>query len=136
MTYEMSYLSLVATMTGLMWIPYILDRIVVWGLLDAVGYPVAPKAQSAWAERMKKAHMNAIENLAVFTALVVVAHAAGISNTVTAVSCVVFFWARLIHWVAYVFAVPWVRTLAFTVGWAAQMAIAFQVIPAGLDHFH
>ena len=73
MTDELFYLLLVTVLTGLIWIPYILDRIAVWGLADTVGYPENPKPQSAWARRLIKAHANAIENLVVFAALVLVA---------------------------------------------------------------
>src|SRR5689334_16852332 len=110
---ELLYLVIVSVFTGLMWIPYILDRIAVWGLGDAVGYPLDPKPQSAWAVRMKKAHANAVENLVVFAALVLAAQAVGLSNSVTATACMIYFWARVVHFLAYTFALPWVRTLGF-----------------------
>jgi uncharacterized MAPEG superfamily protein len=125
---ELFYLALVTALTGLLWVPYILDRLAVRGLGDAVGYPENPKPQSPWARRLMKAHANAVENLAVFATLVLVAHAAGISNGTTALACVVYFWARVVHALGYTFAVPWVRTLAFTVGFFAQAAIAWQLL--------
>ena len=125
---ELFYLALVAALTGLLWVPYILDRIAKWGLLPAVGYPQNPPPQSPWAQRLMRAHSNAIENLAVFAALVLVAHAAGISNGAIATASMVYFWARLVHLLAYTFAIPWVRTLAFTVGFFAQAVIAWQVL--------
>ena len=125
---ELLYLALISALTGLLWVPYILDRIAVGGLADAVGYPAAPKPQSAWAVRLIKAHRNAVENLVVFAALVLVANAAGISNGVIAGAAIVYFWARIVHAVAYAFGVPWVRTLAFTVGFVAQAAIAWQIL--------
>jgi uncharacterized MAPEG superfamily protein len=125
---ELLYLVWVTVLTGVLWIPYILDRIVVWGLADTVGYPENPKPQSPWARRLMKAHINAVENLVVFAALVLAAHAAGVSNRVTAAACVVYFWARVVHLAAYAFAVPWVRTLAFTVGFLSQAALAWQLL--------
>jgi uncharacterized MAPEG superfamily protein len=125
---ELVYLTLVTALTGLMWVPYILDRIAVWGLTDTIGYPDNPKPQSPWARRLMKAHVNAVENLVVFAALVLAAYAAGITNGVTAGSCIVYFWARLVHPLAYTFAVPWVRTLAFTVGFFSQAALAWQLL--------
>jgi uncharacterized MAPEG superfamily protein len=124
---ELFYLALAATLTALIWVPYILDRIMVGGLMDAVGYPATPKPQSAWAQRMMKAHYNSIENLAVFAALVLVANAAGISNAAIGTAAMLYFWARVVHLLAYTFAVPWVRTLAFAVGWVAQMVVAWQI---------
>ena len=125
---ELLYLVWVTALTGVIWIPYILNRIAVWGLADTVGYPENPKPQSTWAKRLMKAHVNAIENLVIFAALVLTAHAAGVSNAITAGACVVYFWARVVHLAAYAFAVPWVRTLAFTAGFFAQAAIAWQLL--------
>ena len=125
---ELLYLVAVTVLTGVIWIPYILDRIAVQGLAETVGYPENRKPQSPWARRMMKAHDNAVENLVVFAALVLGAHAAGISNGVTAMGCVVYFWARLVHLLAYTFAVPWIRTLAFAVGFFSQAAIAWQIL--------
>lgn len=125
---ELFYLTLVTAFTGLLWLPYILDRIAVRGVIDAVGYPENPKPQSAWAQRLMKAHANAVENLAVFATLVLVAHALGVSNAAIATASMVYFWARVIHAAAYTFAVPWVRTLAFAAGFFAQAAIAWQLL--------
>ena len=125
---ELFYLALVAALTSLLWIPYILDRIVKWGLLPAVGYPANPPAQSAWAQRLMRAHSNAVENLAVFATLVLVANALGITGGAVATASVLYFWARVVHVLAYTFAVPWVRTLAFVAGFLAQAMVALQIL--------
>jgi len=125
---ELLYLVWVTVLTGVMWIPYILDRIAVWGLTEAVGYPENPKPQSAWARRMMKAHVNAVENLVIFATLVLAAQVLNVTNNVTATACVVYFWARVVHLGAYTLGVPWVRTLAFAVGFCAQAAIAWQLV--------
>ncbi len=128
MTVELKYLTLVTAFTALMWIPYILNMIMVRGLLDAVGYPEHPKPMAPWATRMEKAHYNAVENLVVFAALVLIAHVAGIKSGAIATACVIYFWARIIHFVAYTFRIPWVRTLAFVVGFGCQAAVAWQLL--------
>jgi len=125
---ELMYLVWVTVLTALIWIPYILDRVMVWGLPDTVGYPENPKPQSPWARRMMKAHDNAIENLVVFAALVLVAQDLGISNEATVIACAAYFWARVVHVLAYTFKVPWVRTIAFTIGFVAQMTLAWQLL--------
>lgn len=124
---ELQYLVWVTALTGVLWIPYVLDRFFIWGIKDTVGYPENPRPQTLWARRLKSAHDNAIENLVVFATLVLVANALGISNGVTAGACVVYFWARVAHVVAYIFAIPWARTLAFTAGFLAQVALAWQL---------
>ena len=125
---ELLYLLYVTVLTGLLWVPYILDRIAKWGLIGAVGYPDNPPPQSPWARRLMKAHFNAVENLVVFAVLVLAAHALGVSNSTIATAAMVYFWARLVHVLAYTFAVPWVRTLAFAVGFFAQAVIAWQIL--------
>jgi uncharacterized MAPEG superfamily protein len=52
----------------------------------------------------------------------------GISNSAIGGACIVYFWARVVHALAYTFAVPWARTLAFTVGFGAQVVIALQLL--------
>ena len=128
MTTELSYLILVTALTAVMWIPYILNVIAVRGIADAVGYPENPKPLAPWASRMKAAHANAVENLAVFAALVLAAHAIGASNSATATACMIYFWARFVHWLAYSLAVPWVRTIAFVVGFGCQMTLVWQIL--------
>lgn len=125
---ELLYLTYSAALTGLLWVPYILDRLAVRGITDAVGYPQNPKPQSPWAERLLKAHHNAVENLVVFAALVLAAHALGVTSTAIATASIVYFWARVAHALAYTFAIPWVRTLAFAVGFFAQAVIAWQIV--------
>jgi uncharacterized MAPEG superfamily protein len=59
---------------------------------------------------------------------VLAAHALGVSNNAIATAAIVYFWARVVHVLAYTFAVPWVRTLAFTVAFFAQATIAWQIL--------
>ena len=128
MTVELKYLTWVAVLTAFMWIPYILNMIIVRGLIDAVGYPESPKPLASWANRMKGAHSNAVENLVVFAALVLVAHVAGVNNETTALACAIYFWARVVHFAVYAFRIPWIRTLAFVVGFGCQIALAWQIL--------
>lgn len=125
---ELFYLILVTAFTGLLWLPYILDRLAVRGISDAVGYPENPKPQSPWAQRLMKAHANAVDNLVVFATLVLTAHVLGLSTSTIATACAVYFWARVAHALLYTFAVPLGRTLAFAVGFFAQAVIAWQIL--------
>lgn len=128
MSRELFWLTLTAAMTGLFWFPYILDRIQTRGLMGAMDNPTPnDPPQSVWAERQMRAHTNAVENLAVFATLVLVAHALGISTSVTAAAAMIYFWARLAHYVVYTMGLPVVRTLSFAVGWLAQMAYVLAI---------
>lgn len=130
MTTELFYLTLVAVLTAVMWLPYIANLLLSNPIKDAVGYPDTPPGMAPWAERLKAAHYNSVENVVVFGALVLVAHAAGISNGATESAAVTFFWARLAHAISYTGAIPWVRTISFIVAWAAMLCIAWQILVA------
>ena len=81
MSQEFFWLALTVAMTGLIWVPYILDRVATRGLMGTLANP-GPELpqQSDWAERMKAAHYNAVENLVVFAPLVLMLHALNIST--------------------------------------------------------
>lgn len=128
MTVELKYLVLVTALTSVIWIPYILNAMVVRGLVDTVGYPENPKPLAPWARRMKAAHYNAVENLVVFAALVLVAHALNVRSEATAMACIIYFWARLAHVLVYTFGIPWLRTLAFTVGFGCQITLILKIL--------
>jgi uncharacterized MAPEG superfamily protein len=128
MTTELQYLTWYAAFMALMWVPYILNMIAVRGLVDAVGYPADPKPLAPWAQRLKAAHANAVENMVVFAPLILIAHVLVVSNGVTVTCAAVFFWARVVHAVVYALAIPWLRTLSFAIGWAAMVGILFQIL--------
>jgi uncharacterized MAPEG superfamily protein len=127
---EMTSLVLVSAFTGLLWMPYMLNRIAVRGIASTVGYPVDPPPQAPWAQRLRAAHANAVENLVVFAALILTAQLLGISTPVTALAGSLYLWSRVVHAIVYVLGVPWLRTLAFTVGFVAQMLVAWQLLGA------
>ena len=59
MSKEFYWLILTVAMTGILWVPYILDRIMVRGVAGATANPSPnDKPQSAWAQRMMAAHTN------------------------------------------------------------------------------
>ena len=128
MTIELKYLAMVTALTAVLWMPYILNRLAVRGVMDAVGYPENPRPQAPWATRLQKAHGNAVENLVVFATLVLIAHAAGVSNEATVFAAQMYLWARVVHAVAYTLAWPWIRTLAFTAGFVSQAIFACQLL--------
>jgi uncharacterized MAPEG superfamily protein len=128
MTKELFWLTLTIVLTGLLWVPYILDRIKVRGLMGAMGNPmVSDKPQSAWAQRMMHAHANAIENLVLFGLLVLITDTLVIHTPVTAFACALYFWSRLAHAVVYTAGLPIARTLAFTGGFIAQVMLVLEI---------
>lgn len=125
---ELQYLVYVTALTGLLWVPYILNRCQIRGLGGAMANPSRKdKPQAEWANRMMFAHDNAVENLAVFAPLVLILNAIDYSSKWTVLACAVYFWARLAHLIVYTIGVPILRTLAFTVGFVAQAVLALGI---------
>jgi uncharacterized MAPEG superfamily protein len=50
------------------------------------------------------------------------------TNAHTALGAQLYFWARVVHLFAHTFAMPWIRTIAFTAGFGAQIALAWQLL--------
>ena len=126
---DLFWLAATATLTALMWLPYILNRVLEQGLEGAVLNPAPPSpAKAAWAERLRAAHANMAVALAIFASLVLSVQAAGLASPGTALACQLFFWARLAHAVVYTLGVPMGRTLAFTVAFLCQMVLAWTVL--------
>ena len=128
MSTELFWLTLTVAMTGLFWVPYILDRILVRGLMGAMANPSSKdQPQSPWAQRMMAAHINAVENLVVFAPLVLTARALSIATATTAFACALYFWSRLAHVVVYTLGIPVLRTLSFAGGFVAQVLLALAI---------
>ena len=128
MSRELFWLTLTVAMTGLLWIPYILDRCKVRGLMGAMANPKpGDTPQSPWAMRLYFAHTNAVENLMIFAPLVLILDSLNISTTTTATACAVYFWARLVHAVIYTMGVAVLRTLSFAVGFIAQVVLVLAI---------
>jgi len=126
---ELYWLVLTCLLTGLLWVPYIINRMVEDSPLPALWNPMPdtrPKAQ--WAERLMRAHENAVENLVVFAPLVLVIEMLKVGTEVTAMACMVFFIARVAHVFIFTFAIPLLRVVAFMVGFVAQMILAVHLL--------
>lgn len=130
MTVELYWMTLVVLMTALFWVPYVVDRYVVRGFWPALAdtQPEGSGPQSLWAQRAIRAHENAIENLAIFVPAVLIADTLHISTPVTKMAVVAYFFARLAHFIVYTSGIPVMRTLLFSVGWAAQIAILLSIL--------
>jgi uncharacterized MAPEG superfamily protein len=126
----LEWLAASAVMTALLWVPYVLERMVSLGIMGTMR-PVDPEdvlRQALWAQRARRAHYNAVENLAVFATLVLVAFAMGKGDEAGILMATqVYFWARLVHFPAGAFGLPGIRTLAFLTGFGAQMLVALRI---------
>jgi len=130
MTSELRYLLLSAILTGCLWIPVVIGYVVARGPLKPQDYVKAPTtALPDWVNRASRAHANAVESFAPFAAVVLIAHALGVSTPLTSGAAAVFFVSRLAHAVVHIggFSRLMARTVIFTVGWGAFMAIAIEL---------
>jgi len=132
---ELFYLLLTAILTGVLWIPVVIGYTSTRGLPTPPTYKTAPiSSLPDWVNRANRAHLNAVENFAQFAAVVLIAHAMGVSNSVTATCAAVYFYARLVHALIHIsgFSMLMARTVVFTVGWIAFITLAVEVLLHGM----
>lgn len=132
MTPELYWLVWTTVMTGLLWVPYIINRVMELGPPPMSWYPLPdPPPRATWAARAVKAHLNAVENLAIFAPLALAIHATNSGTRITAAASMIYFFARLAHFVIGIGGLPIpFRTAVFFVGFAAQMTLAATLLGA------
>ena len=129
MTTDLKYLAFTAILTAALWIPYVVCQVMANGFLAPPNYvDPTPRPVPTWGKRADRAYLNAVESFAPFAALVLVAHVSGKADATTAFWAMCFFWLRLVHAVVYLLAIPYVRTLIFTLGFVAVAGIFLEVI--------
>jgi len=122
---------LVALLTGVLWIPVVIGYVWSRGAPKPADYKVAPTSPLPhWVNRANRAHINAVENIAPFAAVVLIANSVGVSTPVTAISAAVYFYARAAHALIHIsgFSLFKARTVAFTVAWVAFMTFAVELL--------
>lgn len=108
--------------------------VAVFGAMLQVGLPVLAGNREnipdilGWAGRAARAHRNMLESLVLFAALVLTAHAAGISNAMTVLGAQLFVWGRVAYAVLYVAGIPWARTAAWAVAVLGMLLILSQLV--------
>jgi len=128
---ELWWLTGVALLTAVLWVPYIVQLIVQLGPVKAVWDPTGAHPHNAdWALRAKRAHYNAVENLAVFAPLALIVGLTGLSTPATATAAAAYFWLRLAHYIVHTAAIPVIRTLAFIGGFVCQLVLALRILGA------
>ena len=129
MTTDLRYLAFTAILTAALWIPYVVCQVLTNGPLAPANYvDPTPRPLPPWGRRADRAYLNAVENFAPFAALVIIAHIAGKADAMTAFWSVCFFWLRLAHALVYLFGIPYVRTIVFTLGFFTVVGLFWQVV--------
>ncbi len=136
MTTELWYLFLTSILLTILWIPHILGQVVTNGLLKPEEYVNLRDGTRfpAWVRRANRAHVNLVEQFGPFVGLVVVAHLMGLSNSVTQMAALVFFWARIAHALVMLIGLKhfMARTLIFTVSFVALLVLVWQIFAAAI----
>lgn len=97
------------------------------GLIWGAGNREAPLEKKGFALRAQRAHLNLLESLPIFTALVLAVVLQERTTPQTALACQAFFGARVLHAAVYLAGIPHIRTLIFVasvvcmlyLGWVA-----------------
>tara|TARA_R110001592_G_scaffold363396_2_gene687628 strand:+ start:46000 stop:46395 length:396 start_codon:yes stop_codon:yes gene_type:complete len=98
------------------------------GLMAQAGNRDSLAEPTVLRKRLQRLAANMEENLVLFAIVVLVAHAAGVSNETTALGAVVFFYARVGHAIVYTFGWPVIRPLFYFAGLFGIGAIGFEVL--------
>ena len=122
---QLTYLAWSAFLCIVLWLPYVLERIQSQGLGNVLTYPENQPAPEAWAQIAKRSHLNLVETLPAFPALVIIAHLTGVD---AAGGAALFFWARVVHAVVHIMGISYVRTLAFAASWVGMLMIFFSIL--------
>ena len=129
MTTELYWLVLSILFTAVLWIPYIINRLMEQGILKGFWDPDGETSTKvAWAKRLMSAHVNAVENLVIFAPLVIIVHILGMNTNLTATAAILYFFSRFAHAILFTLRVPVLRIISFLGGFSAQMIFGFTVL--------
>ena len=81
-----------------------------------------------WGGRAARAHRNMLENLVLFASLVLVAVAAGKTNSMTLLGAQIFLCARIVYVLVYIAGIPWLRTAVWGVSVVGLAMLFLQLI--------
>lgn len=112
---------------GLAWIAILTPatrNFLVYGMGYAFGNRGEQREASELGDRAKRASDNLMENLPLFTILVLVVHVSGKSNDMSALGAIVFFAARCAHFVIYLAGIKLIRTVVWAVSIAGMAMVA------------
>ena len=127
MTPDLKYLLLSVLLTAVQVLIAAAAANQVVGLPTLAGNRDGLPEYKGFAGRAKRAHLNMVENMVLFTALVLIAAVAGKANATTAMGAMIFFWARLVYALVYLIGVPWLRTVVWFVSVIGMVMIAVQL---------
>lgn len=130
MTFDLWILLGFALLTEILTLPPVVARGAVPGGIkwifhnrDTVLEGVAP-----WGGRAVRAHNNLADNLAIYAAVIGIAHITGATNGTTAMAGMVLLSARVLHAMVYIVGIPYLRTAVFAVGQFSMLVYVWEII--------
>ena len=123
------YTGLSAIWIAIAWVPYVLDRIMVRGLVGSMANPSSDLApQSDWAVRAKAAHVVAIQAFSAFAPLAILAMIRIPEDGYPNILAMTFFIGIFAHYVIYVIGITMLRTLSFSLAALSTLALGLRVL--------
>lgn len=129
MSTDLKYLAFTAMLTAALWIPYVIAQVMTNGTLKPANYvDPTPRPLPNWGRRADRAYLNAVETFAPFATLVILIQLTGKANGMTAFWTMSFFWLRVVHAIVYWTAIPYIRTIVFTLGFVAVIGLFVELM--------
>ena len=123
------YTGLSAVWIAIAWVPYLLDRIMVRGLVGAMANPSPDLTpQSDWAVRAKAAHVVAIQAFSAFAPLAILAMIRIPEDSYPNILAMTFFIGIFAHYVIYAIGITVLRTLSFSLAALSTLALGLRVL--------
>ncbi|MGF1604758.1 MAG: MAPEG family protein [Rhodothalassiaceae bacterium] len=127
MTTELFYLLLSLGLLVLLHLIEVFHTLLALGPVRALS-GVARMNLPDWRVRLMNTVTNLTQNLVIFAGLVLTATLLGVSTQLTVIGAAMFFYARVVHALVYVFRVPFMRAPAYLTGLAGCILIAVELL--------
>jgi uncharacterized MAPEG superfamily protein len=130
MTPDLWILLSLAVLTELLTLPPLVARGSVPGGIKWIFYnrDTVLSGVAPWGGRAVRAHNNLADNLAIYAAVIGIAHITGATNGTTFIAGIVLLIARVLHAMVYIAGIPYLRTAVFAVGQLAMFIYVWQII--------
>ena len=130
MTVDLWILLSLAVLTELLTLPPAVARGSVPGGIKWIFYnrDTVLEGVAPWGERAVRAHNNLADNLAMYAAVIGIAHITGATNGTTMVAGMVLLGARVLHAMVYIAGIPYLRTAIFALGQFSMLLYVWEII--------
>lgn len=96
-----------------------------------VGPRDEPRAVPPMVGRLTRAFDNQVEGLVLFTAAVAAVEFSGANGPLTATAAQVYLAARVLYGPAYAAGIPWIRSIIWSFGFVATLAMLIAALASG-----